>query len=69
MFAGLSGRRLAKRRYRVEGFSVDVFEAGLMLAEQEAPSVEAARAIVAPSWTIREVTDDPAYTGWALARA
>ena len=38
-----------------------------MLAEREFPSVDAARAAAEPAWAVREVTDDPAYTGWALA--
>jgi CYTH domain-containing protein len=66
-FAGLPGRRVRKRRYPVDGFSVDVFDDGLILAEREFESLEAAQAAAGPVWALREVTDDPAYTGWALA--
>lgn len=62
---------IVKRRHRVGGFGLDVFEGaleGLMLCEAEAPSVEAAQALIFPSWTLREVTADPFFTGGALCR-
>lgn len=64
---------IVKRRYRVgeRPFGLDVFEGaleGLMLCEAEAESVEAVRALVFPSWTHREVTAEPFFTGGALAR-
>lgn len=70
--AGLPGARLAKRRYVVDGFSLDVFEgalAGLVLAEVEFESREAALAIAAPAWAKREVTEDAFFQGGVLCRA
>lgn len=67
VFAGLPGRRLVKQRHAVQGFSIDVLEDGVMLAEQEYPSTEAAMAAQAPDWALREVTDDPAFRGDSLA--
>ena len=66
----LPGRRIRKRRTRVDDFAVDVFEdglAGLILAEFEADA-GAVRAAVAPVWTAAEVTDDARYEGGALCR-
>ncbi len=60
-----------KRRYRVDGFGIDVFEgrhAGLILAEIEAETRAALLAVVPPVWAAAEVTDDLRYTGAALAR-
>jgi CYTH domain-containing protein len=64
---------IRKRRYRVgdRPFGLDVFEGaleGLVLCEAEAESLQAARALVFPDWTDREVTADPFFTGGALAR-
>lgn len=62
---------IAKRRYRIDGFGLDVFEGaleGLMLCEAEAAAVEAAQALVFPAWTLREVTADPFFNGGALCR-
>jgi CYTH domain-containing protein len=70
-FAGLPGARLVKRRYALDGFSLDVFEGrheGLVLAEVERESAAEAAAIAAPPWAGVEITDDPAYSGWALAQ-
>jgi len=67
----LPGQRLAKRRYRVGGFVVDVFEgplAGVVLAECEATTSVAAMRFDTPAWCVREVTEEPEYTGWALAQ-
>ena len=41
--------------------------AGLVLAEVDGLTREAVLAVEAPEWVVREVTDDPAYWGWALA--
>jgi CYTH domain-containing protein len=76
VFAALPGRRLVKQRHRwlehcVE-FGIDVFEgafAGLVLAEIEADSDEALRAISPPTLAAFEVTEDVAFTGGALAAA
>ena len=74
VFASLPGLRLAKQRHRWPEHSVefgfDVFEgalAGLLLAEIEAESDEALRAIRPPTLAALEVTDDDAFTGGALA--
>jgi CYTH domain-containing protein len=75
LLAGLPGRPLRKRRYTVghggRGFSIDVFEgplAGLVLCEAEADSREAILAQAFPPWASRELTNDPFFTGGALAR-
>ena len=71
-FAGLPGVRLVKRRYAVDGFSLDVFEGaltGLVLAEVEVDSPATLSAIVPPPWAGREVTEDPFFTGGNLCRA
>jgi CYTH domain-containing protein len=69
------GRRLAKVRYRVphEGYTweIDHFpELEVVLAEVELPAVDAAPPV--PDWlaphVVREVTDDPDYRNYALAR-
>lgn len=70
-FAGLPGARLVKRRYALDGASVDLFEGaldGLALAEIEGQSRDAALALAPPAWAGREVTEDPFLTGWSLAR-
>lgn len=51
---------------------IDVFDgllAGLLIAEVEFPTVEAAHTFVRPVWLAREVTGDPAFTNKALATA
>jgi CYTH domain-containing protein len=73
--AALGGRVIEKDRYRYpfEGrfFGIDVFQgdlAGLILAEVEFDSVEAARSMPVPSFAVAEVTDDESFTGGRLAR-
>jgi CYTH domain-containing protein len=69
-FDALSGHRIAKCRYRIDGFALDVFEgrhAGLVIAEIEAPTRAEVLAQIMPAWATREVTGDPAFTGAALA--
>lgn len=71
LLAGLPGAPLAKRRYAVEGVSVDFFEdvlAGLVLAEVEADDPAALAAIRPPSWAAQEVTEDPFFAGGRLCR-
>jgi CYTH domain-containing protein len=71
-FSSLPGARLAKRRYAVDGFSLDVFEGaltGLALAEVEVESPAALDAIQPPAWALREVTEDAFFTGGSLCRA
>ena len=68
------GRRIDKTRYAIafEGhlIELDVYAgtlAGLLIAEVEFASVEAATAFAPPSWLGREVTDDPRYRNQRLA--
>jgi CYTH domain-containing protein len=71
---GLGGHEIRKRRYAFEHngrrFSVDVFGgrlAGLILAEAEGDSTAALAALALPAFFAEEVTDDPFFTGGALA--
>lgn len=69
--AGLPGRPVRKRRYTIDGCSLDVFEgelAGLMLCEAEDETREVALARAFPAWVDREVTADARFAGGALAR-
>lgn len=75
LFEGLPGRVLEKtRHYYAAGdatLSVDRFEgalAGLFLAEAEFADDAAMAAYPAPAFAVREVTDDPRYTGGELVR-
>jgi adenylate cyclase len=68
------GRRIRKRRYRVEGdgitIEVDVYGdqlEGLAVAEIEFPSEEASDEFDPPSWVGRELTDKPGYANEHLA--
>ena len=70
VFAALPAQVLTKRRYVVEGFSVDVLLgplAPLMLAEIECATNAELRAVRKPSWAEAEVTEETAYQGAALA--
>ena len=76
LFEGLPGRLMRKRRhyYAADGvtLSVDRFEgplAGLFLAEAEFADDAAMAAFPDPAFALREVTDDPRYTGGELVRA
>jgi len=76
LFTGLPGRVLEKTRhyYAAEGatLSVDRFEGalgGLFLAEAEFADDAAMAAFPTPVFAVREVTDDPRYTGGELVRA
>lgn len=73
LFAALEGLPLQKRRYsyRHDGhrYSIDVFEGaltGLILCEVESESAESLATIPLPPFALREVTDDPFYTGGHL---
>ncbi len=75
MLAALPGFKLRKRRFRLTEpcatFGIDFFEnalEGLVLAEVEAVTLAEATAIAPPGWMIREVTNDPFYTGGNLCR-
>lgn len=71
MLAALPAATLTKRRHDAgDGWVIDVFEralAGLVLAEVAAADDAALAAVAIPSWCAREVSDDPAYAGGALA--
>ncbi|MFN3523862.1 MAG: hypothetical protein ACK4YQ_16560 [Phenylobacterium sp.] len=70
VLARLPGDALRKRRYTVDGVSLDVFEGpldGLMIAEAEAESHAAIAARAFPPWCGREVTGDRRYSGATLA--
>ncbi len=75
LLATLPSRQLAKRRFRLASggpsFSVDQFIgslSGLELAEIEWADDAGLRALRAPDWTVREVSNDPRYQGAALAQ-
>lgn len=68
------GRRVqkARRRVRVGDATVEIDEYGgaldgLVVAEVEFDDEQAARSFEAPSWFVREVTDDPRYSNRSLA--
>jgi CYTH domain-containing protein len=69
----LGGVQLTKRRYRYRhadlDYSVDVFEdslAGLILAEIEGHSGRDITQVPIPSFAVREVTNEPQFTGGML---
>jgi CYTH domain-containing protein len=69
----LDGLPLSKRRYAYQysdyRYSIDIFEGqllGLILCEVEAESSKRLAAVPAPPFAIREVTDDPFFTGGNL---
>ena len=73
----LEGPGSVKRRYKIveQGWTwmIDVWEtparaAGLILAEVECPSDAELARIATPSWAVREVTNDPSYSAFTLAR-
>lgn len=68
------GRRIVKQRYPIpyDGHTIDldVYAGaleGLVTAEVEFDSVEAAHSFVPPAWVGRDVTDDLRYTNQCLA--
>lgn len=76
VLARLDGTPLAKRRYKLahagEEFSLDRFLgalAPLELAEIEWADDAGLRALHAPPWAVREISDDPRYQGGMLAAA
>ncbi|MCH5672240.1 hypothetical protein [Streptomyces gilvus] len=69
LFASLPAALLTKTRLSVPPLGVDVFGgplAGLVLAEAEFESDEAALAFVPPAWCAAEVTEDVRFTGGSL---
>jgi len=72
VLAQLSGKKLRKTRYSLPPFGIDVFEgelAGLLLAEAEFDSADAADSLTLPSFLRAEVSADDRFTGGRLARA
>ena len=72
VFAALPAAALVKRRYPVDGFSLDIFAgtlAGLELVEIETDDAAALAAVVPPPWAGGELTRDARYSGGALASA
>jgi len=73
LFESLEARILTKRRYPYTWqnytLSIDVFEGrhqGLILAEMELENKAEADAFVLPSFVLKDVTDDPFFTGGNL---
>lgn len=72
----LTGVRIRKLRHRLhpvagQAMSVDEFQgelAGLFLAESEFETAEQLAAYPSPDFAVREVTEDPRFTGGWLAR-
>jgi len=70
------GRRLEKTRYEISAvdglvIELDVYRGdldGLLTAEVEFPSEEAAEAYDVPDWLGPDVTEDPRYKNQRLAR-
>jgi CYTH domain-containing protein len=72
LLATLPAARLRKARLSIAPYGVDVFAGpleGLVLAEAEFDSVQAARALRPAPFCLAEVTADPRFTGGSLARA
>lgn len=72
LLASLPAQVLSKTRFSVPPLSIDIFDPplhGLVLAEAEFSTDEAARSFRPHQATIAEVTDDPRFTGGTLAHA
>jgi CYTH domain-containing protein len=72
VLAQLPARELTKTRHSVPPFGIDVFEGkldGLVLAEAEFNSAAESSALVLPSFIVREVSEDPRFTGGSLVTA
>jgi CYTH domain-containing protein len=72
VLAQLPANKLAKTRYSVPPFGIDVFEGvleGLILAEAEFATAEDAAALEIPSFIYAEVSADDRFTGGRLVRA
>jgi CYTH domain-containing protein len=72
LLATLPAAHLRKTRMSIAPYGVDGFAGpleGLVLAEAEFESVDAARALVPAAFCVAEVSADPRFTGGTLARA
>ncbi len=75
LLLSLPARILTKRRYPLQNgrykFSIDQFYGpltGLLLAEIEQPDMDSLLQIPHPSFVLREVTEEPAFTGGELVQ-
>jgi CYTH domain-containing protein len=71
LLVNLPAKMLMKTRHSVPPFGIDVFEdelTGLVMAEAEFNSAEEASALSLPPFIVREVTEDPRFTGGELVR-
>jgi CYTH domain-containing protein len=71
VLAQLWAKTLSKSRHSVPPFGIDVFEGaleGLVLAEAEFDTPDAAAALTLPSFIYREVSADERFTGGKLVR-
>jgi CYTH domain-containing protein len=69
-FADLVGQRARKRRYSVSGGSLDIYlepHAGLAVFEVEFADERTASEFTPPPFVVREITNDTAFSGAALA--
>ena len=67
----LPGFSASKHRYAIAGGSLDVYQrphTGLMIFELEFEDETAAQCYQPPHFVTREVTGDPAFSGFSLAR-
>lgn len=72
LLASLPAAVLAKTRLSIPPLSVDVFDPplhGLVMADAEFGTDEAARSFGPPAGVVAEVTDDPRFTGGRLVLA
>jgi CYTH domain-containing protein len=72
VLAQLPAKRLSKTRYSMPPFGIDIFEGtlkGLVMAEAEFDSPEAAGALTRPPFIFREVSADHRFTGGQLVQA
>ncbi len=71
LLASLPAEVLSKRRLSVPPLSIDLFDPplhGLVLADAEFSTDEAAQSFLQPRAAIAEVTDDARFTGGSLVR-
>lgn len=69
--SNLPGRSSRKRRYSLDGGSLDVYELpnrGVMVFEVEFSSEALARAYSPPPFVVREITGEPDFTGAEMAK-
>lgn len=67
LLAGLPARCFSKRRYSLDGLSLDLLPDGRMLAEKEFQDETTMAAFEPPGWVGPEVTEVADFTGGELA--